>query len=48
MSGNTGLELVSQVAQWDLHAEEMRFDTRSQGGGKVTVTIPLTVPAVVN
>ena len=40
-AGKTGLELVSQVARWDLRAREMRFDTRSEGGGRVTVTIPL-------
>jgi PAS domain S-box-containing protein len=41
-SGNTGLELISQIAVWDLRASEVRFGAQPQGGGLVTLSFPLT------
>jgi two-component sensor histidine kinase len=43
-SGNTGLELISQIAVWDLRASEVRFGTQPQGGGLVTISFPLIHP----
>ena len=37
---NTGLELVCNLGQWDLEAE-IHFTTREEGGGNVTLEIPL-------
>lgn len=43
--GTTGLGLVSHIASWDLQAESLRFDTQPQGGGRVALTIPLSLAA---
>ena len=39
-SAHTGLELVENMARWDLGGET-RYETRPGGGGLVTVTFPL-------
>ena len=39
-AANTGLELVENMARWDLGGET-RYETRPGGGGLVTVTFPL-------
>ncbi len=40
IAANTGLELVENMARWDLGGET-RYETRPKGGGLVTVTFPL-------
>ena len=45
-SAHTGLELVENLSRWDLGGE-VRYETRPEGGGKVTVTIPNTRTAMV-
>jgi PAS domain S-box-containing protein len=42
-SGSTGLELVAQIARWDLRAHDVHFDNRPQGGGRVRIIFPLRV-----
>ncbi len=47
-AANTGLDLVCHIARWDLRAQEIQFGNRPEGGGIVTLTIPLSygdVPA---
>ena len=39
-AAKTGLELVENMARWDLGGET-RYETRPEGGGLVTVTFPL-------
>ena len=41
-SATTGLSLVTHIAQWDLFAEQVRFETHPAGGGLVTIVFPLT------
>ncbi len=40
MQANIGLELVHNVARWDLQAD-VRFENQPQGGGRVSLSIPL-------
>jgi len=43
VSSNTGLELVENMAQWDLRGKPI-YDRRPEGGGRVTVTFPIKHP----
>ena len=40
IAANTGLELVENMARWDLGGETC-YETRPEGGGRVIVTFPL-------
>lgn len=43
-SANTGLDLISVAARWDLQGEII-FGNASGGGARITVTFPVDVPA---
>ena len=40
---NTGLELIESSARWDLRGD-VRFENSPDGGGRVVVTFPATLP----
>ena len=42
-AAHTGLELVEQVARWDLQGT-VRYENRPEGGARVTVSFPLSIP----
>ncbi len=39
-AANTGLELVENIVQWDLHGQ-VTYDNLPEGGAKITVTFPI-------
>lgn len=42
-AANTGLELIENIVQWDLHGQTA-YDNRAEGGARITVTFPLATP----